>query len=393
MEALKRSGDAGFMPVMSSNVRHLCRLETPGGGQVVVQGKYAFIGHMKNPQGTTIMDISDPRNPKVVSVIPVSDLNTHSHKVRVLGDLMFVNAEHQPGTGSRQDYKDGGWRIYDIKDKTDPKLLSYVRTYGKGVHRFDVDENYAYMSSEMEGFVGNILVIYDIRDPSKPKEVGRWWMPGQNVAAGEPPHPKRAAHRLHHGLRYKDLIYAGCWHSGVAIIDVSDIAKPKTLSHYQYEPECPEPSHTLLRVPFKIGGKDIAVSTEEERKNRGDDVGKPHAPFRTWDVSDSANPKILSTYHVDESASPYHGDHIRFGAHQLRERVDQDMLCYVTWFAAGLRILDIVDPANPQERGFFIPKPGDGYDAPQSNDVTMDERGLLLLTDKATGFDIIEMKR
>jgi hypothetical protein len=393
MEALKRRSDAGFMPVMSSNVRHLCRLETPGGGQVVVQGKYAFIGHMKNPQGTTIMDISDPRDPKVVSVIPVSDPNTHSHKVRVVGDLMFVNAEHQPGTCPRKDYADGGWRIYDIKDKANPKLLSYVRTHGKGVHRFDVDENHAYMSSEMEGFVGNILVIYDIRDPSRPKEVGRWWMHGQNVAAGEPPHPKKANHRLHHGMRYQNLIYAGCWHSGVAIIDVTDIAHPKTLSHYQYDPPCPEPSHTLLRVPFRIGGRDIAVSTEEERKNRGDDVGKPHAPFRTWDVTDPTDPKILNSYHVPEERSPYHGDHIRFGAHQLRERVDPDMLCYVTWFAAGLRIIDIADPANPQERGYFIPKPGDGYDAPQTNDVTMDERGLLLITDKAKGFDIIEYQK
>lgn len=393
MEALKRRSDAGFAPVMSSNVRHLCRLETPGGGQVVVQGKYAYIGHMKNPQGTTIMDVSDPRNPKVVSVVNTQDPNTHSHKVRVLGDLMFVNAEHQPGSCPRNEYADGGWRIYDIRDKANPKLLSYVKTHGKGVHRFDVDETYAYMSSEMEGFVGNILVIYDIRDPAKPKEVGRWWMPGQNVAAGEPPHPKKAAHRLHHGMRYKDQIYAGCWHSGVAIIDVSDIANPKTLSHYQYDPPCPEPSHTLLRVPFKIGGKDIAISTEEERKHRGEDAGKPHAPFRTWDVSDPRDPKLLCSYHVPEERSPYHGPDIRFGAHQLREKVDPDMLCYVTWFAAGLRILDIADPANPRERGYFIPKPGDGYDAPQTNDVTMDDRGLLLITDKATGFDIIDVQR
>jgi hypothetical protein len=391
VETVNRAG--GRAPLMSPNVRHLCRLEIPGGGQVTIDGKYCYVGYMKNPQGTTIFDISDPRRPKELSTIPTDDPMTHSHKVRVVGDLMFVNAEHQPGTGQRKDYFDGGFRIYDIKDRTKPKLITHVPTHGKGAHRFDVDENYLYLSTEMEGFVGNILVIYDIRNPAKPIEVSRWWMKGQNVAAGETPHPKKSAHRLHHGLRYQDKIYAGCWFSGVAIIDVSDIRNPKTLSHVEYDPPCPEPSHTLLRVPFPIKGRTIAISTEEERKHRGDDTGKPHAPFRTWDVTDPAKPVILNTYHVPENASPFNGDDVRFGAHQLREAVDPDCLAYVTWFAAGLRILDISDPANPAERGFFIPTPSNGQKAPQANDVEMDDRGILYLTDKAHGFDVIEFTR
>ena len=38
-------------------------------------------------------------------------------------------------------------------------MIRHQHTYGFGVHRFDVDESYAYMSTEAEGFVGNILVI------------------------------------------------------------------------------------------------------------------------------------------------------------------------------------------------------------------------------------------
>jgi hypothetical protein len=67
-----------------------------------------------------------------------------------------------------------------------------------------------------------------------------------------------------------------------------------------------------------------------------------------------------------------------------------DTRTFVTWFAAGLRILDIADPANPQEVGYFIPEPGRGQKAPQTNDVEMDSRGLLFITDKARGFDVIE---
>jgi hypothetical protein len=242
----------------------------------------------------------------------------------------------------------------------------------------------------MGGFVGNILVIYDIRNPTKPVEVSRWWMPGQNVAAGEPSHPRGRDHSLHHAMRCGNEMYAGCWFSGVSIIDVSDITRPRTLGRHEYDPPHAEPTHTFLKVPFQIGGRSIAVSTEEERPKRGPDVGRPHAPLRTWDVTDPAKPKILCTYQLDEQAQPHHGDAVRFGTHQLREIVDRDCMLYVTWFAAGLRMIDISDPVNPKEKGYIIPQPAEGRDVPWTNDVAKDDRGLIFFTDKVCGLDVIE---
>jgi hypothetical protein len=384
---------SGTGPRFSSNIRHLCRIELEGGGQIVIDGKYAYVGHQHRPHGTTILEISDPRKPKILSTLTPNHPWSHSHKVRITGDLMVVNSEFERGPGARrEEYPDGGFRIYDVKDRTHPKLVSFVKTHGKGVHRFDLDESYAYISTEMEGFVGNILVIYDIRNPAKPVEVSRWWMERQHVAAGEEPHPKRAEHRLHHAMRCGTEMYAACWRSGVSIIDVSDLSAPRTLSRYEHEPPCPEPTHTFLKVPHAIGGKAIAVSTEEERTDRGADAGKPHAPLRTWDVSDPTQPKLLYSHYLPESATPYPAAAVRFGTHQLRETVDEDNLLYVTWFAGGLRIIDISDPANPEERGYFIPKPGDGLAAPQTNDVFKDERGLLWVTDKQRGLDVIEFR-
>src|SRR4051812_35136729 len=111
-------------------------------------------------------------------------------------------------------------------------------------------------------------------------------MHGQNVGGGEPPHPKGTEHRLHHAMRSGDQMYAGCWASGVAIIDVSDIGQPRTLSHYQYDPPRPEPTHTFLKVPFPINGRTIAVSTEEERPQRGFAPG-------TSPIRPSRSPSIL----------------------------------------------------------------------------------------------------
>jgi hypothetical protein len=383
--------DAGARTYGSESVRHLCRMEIPGGGQIVVQGRIAYVGHQHGPDGTTILDISDPRQPRVLNRLMTSHPWSHSHKVRVVGDLMVVNSEIEPGKGDRLSYPDGGFRIYDITTPASPKLITFLKTHARGVHRFDLDESYAYISTEMAGFVGNILIIYDIRNPSKPVEVSRWWMAGQNAAGGEPPHPRGRDHSLHHAMRCGDELYAGCWFSGISIIDVSDIARPRTLGRHEYDPPHAEPTHTFLKVPFPIRGRSIAVSTEEERAKRGADIGKPHAPLRTWDVTDPTEPKILCTYQLEEQAQPYHGNDVRFGTHQLREIVDQDCMLYVTWFAGGLRMIDISDPSRPEEKGYFIPQPTTGKTTPWTNDVARDDRGLVFLTDKVRGLDVIAL--
>src|SRR5205823_4365460 len=143
--------------------------------------------HQPAAARTSILDVSDARHPKLLSQIVVDEPDSHSHKTRVIGDLMIVNVEQNMGAAGRKgvdgsaeqtSYEHGGFKLYDISDRTKPKLIKHQKTWGRGVHRFDMDEHYAYISTEMKGYVGNILVVYDIRDPAKPQEVSRWWMPG-----------------------------------------------------------------------------------------------------------------------------------------------------------------------------------------------------------------------
>ena len=75
------------------NVRRIGRIEIPGGGQVRVDGHHVYVGHMKPPHGTTIVDVSDPARPKVVAAMALRDAQSHTHKVRVAGDLMITNVE------------------------------------------------------------------------------------------------------------------------------------------------------------------------------------------------------------------------------------------------------------------------------------------------------------
>src|SRR5574340_1521050 len=94
-----------------------------------------------------------------------------------LADRLGVKASDIPAVeeAERNPYNQGGFKIYDVSNKARPRLIHFQKTHGIGVHRFDMDGNYAYISTEMPGYIGNILVIYDIRNPARPEEISRWW--------------------------------------------------------------------------------------------------------------------------------------------------------------------------------------------------------------------------
>jgi hypothetical protein len=418
----------------SHRMRRLGHLDLPGGGQVVVQGTRAFVGHMQPPYGTTVLDVSDPRAPRIIAQIKLDDEYSHTHKVRVVGDVMYTNVEQnnrravrkaaripearaaleaelkRPPTAAelaarlqvkeddiaplealhRRGYGEGGFKIWDIRDVTRPRLITHQKTGGVGVHRFDVDQKYAYISTEMEGYVGNILVIYDVRDPAKPEEVSRWWMPGQHLAGGEQPLWEGQDWRLHHTLRHEDKLYAGCWQGGVRVIDVADIAKPRTVASYNYHPLYAEPSHTFFRVPFAVGGRQIALVTDEQHDHHH--RGQPRAGLWVFDVEDLAHIHPIAQFHVSELDSPYTRNKGRFGCHQFQEHLE-DTYVFCTWFSGGVRVIDIRNPTQPEEVGWYIPDPCGDYPSPQSNDVDVDSRGLIYVLDRNAGFDILEFER
>src|SRR6185295_18115828 len=91
---------------LARNVRRLGHLDLAGAGQVTVLGRHAYVGHIpnKNHLVTSIIDIADPANPRVVATVTLDDQTSHSHKVRVVGDIMIVNHERNPtAIGRRAD--------------------------------------------------------------------------------------------------------------------------------------------------------------------------------------------------------------------------------------------------------------------------------------------------
>ncbi len=418
---------------LSRNFTRLARLDIPGGGQVRVEDGYCYVGHMDAPNGTTIIDVSDPRAPRIVAKVMLDDLWSHSHKVRVCGDLMIVNHEqnkrhfHRKGEGliehtervrardgrdptdaeladflgvtladiptlrvsAARGYHDGGFRIYDIKDRANPRLLCHQKTHGFGVHRFDIDETYLYMSTEMPGYVGNILMVYDYSDPTRPVEVGRWCMDGQENFDGARPTWKGYQNRLHHTQRVGNELWAACWHAGFRVIDATEIGAMKTIASFDYHPPSKHPTHTIKPLPGLIGGRRHAVAADEEHAHK---KGQLAAHMWVFDVTDLSDIRYVSTFHVGELDTPYAASGGRFGCHQYAETL-YDTTVFAAWFSGGLRAIDLSNPADPTELGHFIPTPTGGHAAPQSNDVYVDDRGLVYLLDRLEGLDILEFRQ
>jgi hypothetical protein len=106
------------------------------------------------------------------------------------------------------------------------------------VHRFDFDGRYAYISPTADGYVGNFVMILDLKPiPPARKRSGRWWIPGQHAAGGEEyPWGDYVKPRCHHPLRMGDRLYVSYWHHGFFILDIADLAHPRLVSAVNLEP-------------------------------------------------------------------------------------------------------------------------------------------------------------
>ncbi len=361
-------------------LRQVGYFDCPGGGQVVVSGTTAYVAHMKAPHGTTMVDVSDPARPRTLAELAIPS-DVHSHKVRVVDGVMLVNREapprSQPGPGFR-----GGLGIWDVSHPERPREIASWEC--RGVHRFTFDGRYAYLSPEVDGYRGNIVMTLDLRDPSRPQEVGRWWMPGQWIAGGETPTWEGRAHRCHHPIRHGDRLYVSYWHGGFVILDIEDLGKPRFVAGLDWSPPFAWPTHTALPMPFPLQGRRILLVADEDVAHLG-----PTPPSFLWlvDITDETRPVPFASFQVegvDGSPQPEFT-----GCHQPCEEVRGTEIP-VAWFAHGLRIVDVANPHAPREVAAFVPPAPPGSDRVCSNDVCYDARGLLYLIDRHRGLHILE---
>ena len=252
------------------------------------------------------------------------------------------------------------------------------------MHRFTFDGDYAYISPTVEGWHGNVAMILDMKDPKNPTEVSRWWMPGQWTGGGETPSWSGRHHRCHHPIRLGNRLYVSYWHGGFVILDIEDMGKPRYVSGLDWSPPYITPTHTALPLPFPLHGRRFMIAADE-------DVAKlePGPPSFMWlvDITDEKRPVPVSSFQIDGVDGQPQPEFT--GCHQPCERVTGTDIP-VAWFAYGLRIVDISKPHAPREVAHFLPEPPPGHSRVSSNDVEVDDRGLLYLIDRGRGLHILE---
>jgi hypothetical protein len=366
--------------------------------RVSKDGRHAYVS---NYQGFSIVDVSSPERPRVVSRTK-NDPSVQSQYIDVLGNLLVVNQE-----GVRDEKIktwESGIRLFDISDPAKPREVGFFKTDeapNRGVHGFWLHEDpkqgkFAFVATTLKGYFGAILMIVDINDPGKPKEVSRWWFPGQHTTGGEKTGenwiddgglreglPKIWV-SLHDLTTYKDRAYLAYRDQGVIILDISDIRKPTMVSQIKWSPPEEGNTHSVgIVVPPHGGRPDIIIATDEI-------INAQQCPFgymHILDVRYEKNPMQISTFRLPLNRfCPPDRPGRRFGIHDI-ERMIKGNIVFSAWENSGFWAVDISDPHQPKAVGHYVPPAFRrvNSEASHADDVFVHDNGLVFASSSDPG--------
>jgi hypothetical protein len=364
-----------------------------------------WLAHESAPKNFTGVDVTDPRTPRVVVQTELPHAKVRSNSLDVVDDVMAV-AYQTKTTG----LKPAGFELFDVGVPEQPKLISHFDASGphsRGVHAlWFVDGEFVHMASGAADFQprhpndDQFYRIVDVRNPARPVEVGRWWLPGTREGDSAPP-PARLDPRFDAGFRAHntnvfpqrpDRAYVGYIDGGAIVLDIADKTRPRMVGHWQYSPPFNGFTHTVL----PLFDRNLLIVSDECVKEDGADW-----PKLVWvlDARVESNPIPISTLPAAPHAAFVHRGG-RFGAHNLHENLPvptswtSDQIVIGTFFNAGVRAYDISNPYQPLEAAYFVPgAPAlSPVGAIQLNDVYVDERRTVYTVDRHVGgLYILEM--
>ena len=318
-----------------------------------------WLAHESPPKNVTAVDVTDPRKPAIVLQTDLPHHEMRSNSLDLVGDLLVVACQT-----SRPGMRPAGFEIFDVADPARPRSVATFDASGpasRGVHHlWFVDGSYVHLSAGAADFVprnpkdDQCYRIVDVRNLSRPREVGRWWLPGTRDGDADPPptrHPSFdmgfRAHNTNVYPRRPDRAYVGYIDGGAIILDISDMAHPRLISRWDYHPPFPGFTHTLLPL-FE---RELLVVSDECTADGGTDW-----PKLVWvlDARDEANLVPISTCPLPPVAD-FAGRGGRYGAHNLHENRPapgswiSETLVVGTFFNGGVRAFDLSDPFRPRE--------------------------------------------
>ena len=412
--------------------------------------RIAYVGHHAgealNPlteavetNGTSVVDVTDPAAPVYLAHIPATGGASGAQMAQV------CEGDRLPGADAGRFYllRSNGNVSHEVWDVTDPASPAFVRTAAEmgrtpsgdqHTHKnwWECDTGVAYLVGTVDGWrAPRILQVFDLADPAAPRRIRDFSLPGvQPDASG----PIPGGSGLHEAVILGNRVYMAYGTSAEGAVQILDRerllngdpdaaaplgASPAALAYPQIgRVDLPSywGAHTAMplldvEIADYAGNRDNATRdflfvVSESTANRCQETR--HVTLML-DITDEAHPLPIGTFQVDESSGDFCERGGRFGPHAPQWSMEPPFygkLMVVSWFNAGARVIDIRDPFNMAEVAYYIPATTertaercatlDGVEtcqiAIQTNNVEVDDRGLIYLADRAdTGLHIVEL--
>jgi hypothetical protein len=405
----------------------------------------AYIGHHGGSQlntitgkqernGTSILDVTDPKLPKYLAHIPgepgtagrseaggaqmvrVCDGSSlpHADKSKVYLLRTFGNSAHE---------------IWDVSNPANPNRLTVIVSGLHDTHKswWECDTGIAYLVSGVPDWrTRRMAQIYDLSDPAKPVFIRNFGLPGQQPGATGP-----APSDLHGPISTGpkgNRVYFAYGPTGGGILQIVDREKLLNGPKEPTNENLLHPQVARLDLPPEAGAHTafplLGVEISEFSKNKSgrlrdfvvisgeamaNECLESRQMVRIIDITTESRPFGVSTWTVPEASGNFCSRGGRFGTHSSNESFSSIYYKRVMFFAhfnAGVRALDVRDPFHPRDIGYYIPAVTDKTDKRcvgsgaeehckvviQTNNVEVDDRGYIYITDRAnTGLHILEL--
>ena len=379
--------------------------------------------------GTSILDVTDPRRPRYLAHLPGEQGLGESGGAQ----MVRVCAGRELPRGERgrfyllRTFGNSAHEIYDVTDPARPALLARIGPL-KGTHKnwWECDTGIAYLVSGIEGWrTRRMTQVYDLSDPAHPRFIRDFGLPGQ-----EPGSAGDAPVELHGAISTGSAgnrVYFGYGTNKDGMVQIVDRRKlvegpaAPTADNLRY----PEVGRFVLpptagaHTAFPLLRMDVAEFARDREGRTRDFLAVvdeslvnecQEARQMVWfaDITAEARPVGVATWTVHEADGDFCARGGRFGTHSSNENMTPiyyRRVLFVAHFNAGVRAIDVRDPYHPREIGHYVPAVTastdvrcvkvDGRDrcktAIQTNNVEVDDRGYIYAVDRAnTGLVILE---
>ena len=392
-------------------------------------------GHAVNPlsgaaeaSGTAILDVTDPKQPKLLAHMPGSP-GGGAQMVRVCNGSDLPRADKGKVYLLRT-FGNSAHELWNVTDPAQPALVSRVAGSLQGTHKnwWECDSGIAYLVSGVPGWrTSRMTQIYDLGNPAKPQFIRNFGLPGQQPGASGPV-PTELHGPISTGPKGKRVYFGYGTNSGgiLQIVDRDKLLRgpkeptPENLLYPQVGRLDLAPNvgaHTV----FPILGMDIAEFARDREGRVRDFVVVTNEALTNechearqmmWmvDVSTESRPFSVANWTVPEASGNFCSRGGRFGTHSSNESfspIYYKRIMFFAHFNAGVRAVDIRDPYQPKEVGYYVPAATDKTDKRcvkneagaercngviQTNNVEVDDRGYIYIVDRAhTGMHILEL--